>query len=243
MFIAAALTIDDVLTPTIRFLVTNVFHTTFTNTIILLIVFGLFIGTMLRLFLIPQYLFDTIYKIYIFTLSVFKQQVGYVGQNFINLVFSFFLIILFSNYLGMLPFGFTLTSHIIFDLFFSFMLLLSLTFAGFEVKGLNFLLIFLPSSAPLFLKPLLVVIELVSYVARGFSLAIRLFANLMAGHALLNILCGFVIDLEFFSVLVSLVPFTIVLCVAFLEFGIAFIQAYVFLTLCCLYLKDVYLDH
>lgn len=225
------------------FFIKNLIFNNFFFTFFFLMMFLCFIFFNLRFFLITNVVFNGIVFFIFFIINVFKQQLGYFGQNFINLILCFFCFVLLANYFGMIIFGFTLTSHIILDFFLSFLLLFSLTCAGFDIKGFSFLLIFLPSSAPFFLKPLLVVIELISYIARGFSLAIRLFANLMAGHALLNILCSFVIDLEFFSVFISLLPFFIVIFVAFLEFGIAFIQSYVFLTLCCLYLKDVFLSH
>lgn len=154
-----------------------------------------------------------------------------------------FLFILFSNLCGLLPFSFTVTAQfaITFALAFSFNL--GFIILGFYLHKLSFLKLFVPSDAPLFLIPLLVVIEVVSYLIRTFSLSIRLFANMMAGHTLLHILASFCLSLLkslTFVFIVFVLPFFLILLVFVLEFGIALIQAYVFTILLCIYIKDSY---
>jgi len=140
--------------------------------------------------------------------------------------------------LGLLPFGFTITSHIIVTFTLSFSVVLGLTIIGFREQKLHFLNLFVPRDVSKIMVPLLVVIEVVSYISRAFSLAIRLFANLMSGHTLLNILSTFVLKLLKKNVLFGILPFILVLAICFLEICLAFLQAYVFMVLTCIYLTD-----
>ena len=130
---------------------------------------------------------------YNFIFSTMNDQLG-DGEDpmeYFGLIFALFLFILFSNILGLTPFGFTTTSFIIKTFFLSSGLLIGLTLVGILIQGKNFLHLFIPSGVPKALVPMLVFIEVVSYISRAFSLAIRLFANMMSGHSLLNILSGF----------------------------------------------------
>jgi ATP synthase subunit 6 len=115
---------------------------------------------------------------------------------------------------------------------------MGLTIIGFREQKLQFLSLFIPRDVSFVMVPLLVVIEVVSYISRAFSLAIRLFANLMSGHTLLNILSTFVIKLLQKNLIYGILPFIIVLCISFLEVSLAFLQAYVFMVLICIYLND-----
>jgi len=183
-----------------------------------------------------QSLVETVYE---FIFDMLRQQTGLQGQQYFPILFLTFLFILFSNLLGLMPFGFTTTGHIIvtFTLALSFNLGLLLT--GFVLHGIKFLKLFVPSNVPVLLIPLITVIEIVSYSIRTFSLSLRLFANMMAGHTLLNILSSFVLGIWNTSYAVfALVPFILVLAITVLEFGIAFLQAYVFVILLCIYLND-----
>lgn len=170
------------------------------------------------------------------------QQLGIKkGQIYSISLKSVFYLVLLSNIFGLIPFSFTITSHLIFTFSLSCSILLGITILGFLIHDIKFLKILVPGGAPVFLLPLLVPIEFISYVARCFSLAIRLFANMMSGHTLLNILSGFVLKIFKNGFLIfSLVPLFVVLAVLLLELVIAFLQAYVFLVLFCIYLKDAF---
>jgi len=168
------------------------------------------------------------------------QQLGVKrGQKFSVFLKSIFFLILFGNIFGLIPFSFTITSHLIYTFSISFSIWLGITMLALYLQGMGFFKLFVPGGAPAPLLVLLVPIEVLSYVARCLSLAIRLFANMMSGHTLLNILSGFVIKIASSGLLlVALVPFAVVMAVSVLEMGIAFLQAYVFVVLVCIYLKD-----
>ena len=142
----------------------------------------------------------------------------------------------------MVPYGFTVTSHIIVTFTMSFSIFIFLTLLGFFLHKFHFLKLFVPSGIPVVLVPFLVIIEVISYLSRAFSLGIRLFANMMSGHALLFILSGFVITIfnstVFLKRIIAIIPFSLVLIITFLEMGIAVLQAYVFIVLICIYLND-----
>jgi ATP synthase subunit 6 len=148
-----------------------------------------------------------------------------------------------SNLLGMIPFSFTITSHIFQTFSLGLAVTIGITIVGFFYHGLNFFSLFLPSGAPKLLAPLLVFIEIVSYVSRAFSLSIRLFANMMSGHTLLNIMTSFILKMfskNFVFMFLSIFPFLIICGIILLEMGIAILQAYVFMVLFCIYLNDAY---
>jgi F-type H+-transporting ATPase subunit a len=165
-------------------------------------------------------------------------QVGKRGQQYVIYLTTLFFFILFSNFLGLIPFSFTITSHI----FLTFMLgastVIGLTIIGFLKQKLHFLHLFVPTGVPQALLPLLVVIEVISYVARGFSLAIRLFANLMSGHSLIHILLFFITKILKFNYILGFLGLFLIVLIFFLEIGISFLQAYVFIVLVSIYLKD-----
>lgn len=163
-------------------------------------------------------------------------------ENYIPFLIYTFFFILFSNILGLTPFGFTNTSFLLQTFILSSSFLIALTIFGIGVQGGHFFEHFVPKGVPKALIPMLVVIEVISYVAKAFSLAIRLFANMMSGHTLLNILSSFSIKLSKISFIVGLVPFIIVLAISFLEVGISFLQAYVFMVLLTLYFNDSFAD-
>lgn len=177
--------------------------------------------------------------IYYFIYGMLNQQSGFNGRSYFPIFFLTFFWILFSNFIGLFPLSFTITSHIIITFYLAFSFNFGLIFFGFYKHSLNFLKLFVPKGAPAALLPLIVVIEVTSYLLRTFSLSVRLFANMMAGHTLLHILSSFVLKLQFAGfVIFSFLPYIIVMAVMILEFAIAFIQAYVFVILLCIYLKD-----
>jgi len=177
--------------------------------------------------------------VFLFVVDIVKQQSGAKGLKYLPLFFAIFLIILFSNLIGLLPFAFTPTSHLIFTLTLAFSCNLGLAIIGFAENGRQFLQLFVPKGGPQWLMPLIVVIEFLSYILRTLSLSIRLFANMMAGHTLLHILSSFITAfIKGGYLLTSIFPFILVVAVIILELGIAFLQAYVFLILLCIYLND-----
>ena len=141
----------------------------------------------------------------------------------------------------MIPYSFTSTSHLAITMSLSFSFFVGVTLVGFARHGLHFFSLFLPPGAPLALAPLLVVLELVSYSFRGISLGVRLFANMMAGHTLVKILCGFSWTMLGRGILLtigSFIPFGVVVALTGLEFMVGVLQAYVFCVLLCIYLND-----
>jgi ATP synthase subunit 6 len=171
-------------------------------------------------------------------LSIVKQQAGQKGLRYFPLFFVIFFLILFSNLIGLVPFTFTPTSHIVITFTLAFTCNLAFIIIGFKENGLSFLRLFVPNGSPRFLLPIIVVIEFISYLLRTFSLSIRLFANIMAGHTLMHILASFVTAFLNVLPIFALFPFIIVLAVVILEVCIAFLQAYVFLILFTIYLED-----
>lgn len=154
---------------------------------------------------------------------------------------ALFFFILSSNFLGLIPFGLTLTSFLLITFFFSSISFFSSLFIALRSHGVQFFGSFIPSGTPTALKLILIVIELISYTARLFSLAIRLFANMMSGHSLLKILTGFFLNFLTSFVMYGIpagVLFIILAAITTLESVIAFLQAYVFLILTCIYTNE-----
>ena len=172
---------------------------------------------------------------YEFVAKMIKDTVGSEGRQYFPFIFTLFMFILFSNLLGMVPYSFTPTSHIIVTFALALMVFIGVTVIGFVRNGAAFLKVFLPSGVPLALLPLLVVIEVLSYLTRPVSLSVRLFANMMAGHTMLKVFAGFVFAL---GVLGGWAPLAFVIALTGLEIGIAMLQAYVFTLLSCIYLHD-----
>ena len=163
------------------------------------------------------------------------------GQIYFPFIYTLFIFILINNLIGMVPYSFASTSHFILTFFISFTVVLGATFLGFQKHGLEFFSFFVPSGCPLGLLPLLVLIEFISYLARNISLGLRLAANLVSGHMLLNILSGFTYKIMTSSILflfIGLIPLAFIIAFSGLELGIAFIQAQVFVVLTCSYIKD-----
>ena len=178
-----------------------------------------------------------------FVKNIRKSNLNISVQIFLPFIFFTFLFIFFSNMSGMIPYSFTVTSHLSLTFFLSLSFFIGVNIFGILNNGFEFLNIFLPSSSPVLITPLLLMVEFVSYIARVFSLSIRLFANMMAGHALMKILSGFCWKfLMLYSISglgVFFIVFSIIFCVVGLEFLIAFLQAYVFFMLMVVYLNDL----
>lgn len=157
---------------------------------------------------------------------------------FLMYILTLFLFILLFNIVGMIPFSFALTSHFTVTFFLSFITFFTSCFIGFKTHGLYFFALFLPNGAPFLLSPFLILIELISFAARLFSLAIRLFANIMSGHTLLKILTSFIWLIFLAKSSLFIVPLVIVVLINVLELLIGMLQAYVFTTLSCIYLNE-----
>lgn len=170
--------------------------------------------------------------------SQINSKSGQIYFPFIYVLFSFILV---NNLMGMMPYSFASTSHLILTLSLSFSIVLGATFLGFNKHGLKFFSLFVPAGCPLGLLPLLVLIEFISYLSRNVSLGLRLGANILSGHMLLNILSGFCYNIMSSGIvflIVGLVPLAFIIAFSGLELGIAFIQAQVFVVLTCSYIKD-----
>ncbi len=183
---------------------------------------------------IPGKLQSLVEMIFGFINSLVEENIGAKGLPFLPLVFSLFTFILFGNLFGMLPYAYTFTSQIILTFALAMVVFLTITLFGFIKHGFHFFSYFLPQGTPLFMAPLLFVIEIISFLSRPVSLSIRLFANMMAGHTMLKVFSMFTISLGIFGF--STIIATMVL-IGF-EFMVAFLQAYVFSVLTCLYIRD-----
>lgn len=170
-----------------------------------------------------------------------KSQIGEKNEQFYPFIYSLFFFILISNLVGNVPYSFTVATSAVVCLGLSFIVFLGVTILGLWTHKLHFFAFFVPSGTPLFLVPVLVLIELISYLARALSLGVRLFSNMVAGHCLLLILSGFLISgftSGIIMFLVTLIPFAIFTALIGLEIAVSIIQSYVFSVLVCSYLKD-----
>ncbi len=171
---------------------------------------------------------------YEFIASLLRDNVGKEGRRYFPFVFTLFMFLLFSNAIGLIPYAFTVTSHVIVTFALAAVVFLGVTVIAIIKHGLGFFRFFLPPGVPLYMAPLLVPIEVVSYLARPVTLALRLFANMMAGHTMLKVFAGFVVLLGF----AGIAPIAVIIALYGLEVIVAVLQAYVFTILTCLYLSD-----
>lgn len=163
------------------------------------------------------------------------------GQVYFPFIYALFIFILINNLIGMIPYSFASTSHFVLTFALSFTIVLGATILGFQKHGLVFFSLLVPAGCPLALLPLLVLIEFISYLARNISLGLRLAANILSGHMLLNILAGFTYNIMTSGIIfffLGLVPLAFIIAFSGLELGIAFIQAQVFVVLSSGYIKD-----
>jgi len=171
---------------------------------------------------------------YEFVADMVETNVGHGGREFFPFVFTLFMFILFANFLGMIPYSYTVTSQIVVTFALAAVVFIGVTIIGIVRHGFRFLRLFVPQGVPLVLLLLLVPIELLSYFIRPFTLAIRLFANMLAGHTMLAIFAGFAASIG----LLGILPMGIDILLVALEVLVAALQAYVFAILTCLYLSD-----
>lgn len=178
--------------------------------------------------------------------SLVKSQIGAAHEVYLPFIYSLFFFILFANLNGNVPYGFTVTTSMIVALGLSVMIFLGVTILGLSIHKFHFFSYFVPSGAPAALVPLLVPIEIISYLARAVSLGVRLFANMVSGHSLLKILSGFIAPMFTKGPLVAVlavIPFSIFIGIVALEVAVSFIQAYVFCILTASYIKDAIYLH
>lgn len=190
---------------------------------------------------IPSRLQVLVEMSYDFVANMVRDNVGNGGKIFFPFIFTLFLFILFGNILGMVPYNFTYTSHIIVTFGLAGFIFLAVTLIGIAKHGIGFLKFFVPSGVPYALLPILIPIEVISYFVRPISLSLRLFANMMAGHTMLKVFASFIVLLGFIG---GWAPLLLVIILTGFEIMIAVLQAYVFTILCCLYLNDaLHLHH
>ena len=171
---------------------------------------------------------------YDFVASMIRTNVGSDGRPYFPFIFSLFMFILFGNMLGMLPYSFTFTSHLAVTLGMAMVVFIGTTVIAFAKHGFRFFSFFLPHGTPWYVAPLLVPIEILSYFTRPVSLSLRLFANMTAGHTLLKVFGGFIVAMG----VAGIIPAAAVVALTGLELVVAFLQAYVFAILSCIYLND-----
>jgi len=178
---------------------------------------------------------------YEFVANMLRESAGKEGMKFFPFVFSLFMFVLFLNVIGLVPYFFTVTSHIAITAAMAFTVILTVIIYGFYKNGFKFLGLFVPHGVPSVLLPLVVAIEVLSFLSRPISLSVRLFANMLAGHITLKVFAGFITMLGSFGMLGwvgAIFPLALTVALTALEFLVAFLQAYVFAILTCIYVND-----
>lgn len=178
---------------------------------------------------------------YEFVASLLRDGAGSQGMKFFPMVFSLFMFVLVANLFGMFPYFYTVTSQIIVTFALAMVVIGTVLVYGFSRHGLGFFKLFVPSGVPAIIMPLIVLIEIISFLSRPISLSVRLFANMLAGHITLKVFAGFVTALGgmgLIGVVGSILPLIMTIALTALEFLVAFLQAYVFTVLTCMYLND-----
>ncbi|HWK95593.1 MAG TPA: F0F1 ATP synthase subunit A [Pseudolabrys sp.] len=178
---------------------------------------------------------------YEFVANAIRSTAGSDGMRFFPFVFSLFMFILTVNLLGLIPYTFTVTSHIIVTVTLAMSVFLTVLIYGFYKNGLHFFNLFVPKGIPIYILPLIVVIEVISFLSRPISHSVRLFANMLAGHITLKVFAGFVTLLGSagaVGIVGAVLPLGLVIALTALELLVAFLQAYVFAILTCIYLND-----
>jgi len=173
-------------------------------------------------------------------------NVGNKGKKFFQYIITLFIFLIIANLVGLIPYSFTITSHLIITFLLALGIFFSVNFFCFQKHKINILSLFLPAGSSLYLAFLLIPIEIISYIFRPISLSVRLFANMMAGHTLLKVIVGFGWSMMIaggFLIAAHFMPILVLAILTALEFGVAVIQAYVFSILICIYLKDALFLH
>lgn len=199
-------------------------------------------GALKRPMYIPSAWQTLIEDLYNFIIELIQQNCGTKGQRYFPFFFVLFTFLLVCNLMGMVPYSFTVTSHIVITFTLSLGIWVGVTIIGLQRHGTHFFSLFVPAGAPAALVPVLTIIEIISYIIRAVSLAVRLFANMMSGHTLLKIMAGFSFQIfaigGILGIIGSTLPLILVFLITGLEIGIAMLQAYVFTILSIMYLND-----
>lgn len=192
-------------------------------------------------FVIPSGWQNLVEKIYGLVTQLLSDIITTGSEKYFPVAIVLFIFILTNNLIGMVPYSFTITSHITLTFFLSFSIFVAMNVIGFQRHGMEFFSLFLPANTSFFLALILVPIELISFIAKPVSLGVRLFINLMAGHSLLKVIVGFswnMLLVENMKAIAFLIPLVVLVVLMGLELGVALIQAYVFITLTAIYLND-----
>ena len=179
---------------------------------------------------------------YEFVADMIRSTAGKDGLKFFPFIFALFMFILFANVLGLIPFFFTTTSHIIVTFALAMSVMTTVLVVGFWKNGFKFLKLFVPSGVPIYILPLVILLEVISFISRPFSHGIRLWANMLAGHIMLKLFAGFIImmfaGLGGAAKIAAIAPFAMTVILTPLEILVAFLQAYVFAILTSVYIND-----
>jgi F-type H+-transporting ATPase subunit a len=218
----------------------------FTNSALFMVVAvgltaALMLGTTSGRRMVPDRLQSLAELSYEFVANTIRSTAGEEGMKFFPLVFSLFMFILISNVVGLIPYTFTVSSHIIITAALSLLVFATVLVYGFWKNGLHFFNLFVPKGIPIYIMPLIVFIEVLSFLSRPISHSVRLFANMLAGHITLKVFAGFVTMLGGLGLLggiAAVLPLTLTVALTALELLVAFLQAYVFTILTCIYLND-----
>jgi F-type H+-transporting ATPase subunit a len=207
----------------------------------LAVIAALMIGATSSRALVPGRMQSVAEISYEFVATTLRSTAGSEGMKFFPLVFTLFMFILMVNLLGMIPYTFTVTSHIIITVSLALLVFLTVIIYGFWKNGLKFFKLFVPSGIPIYILPLVTFIEVLSFISRPISHSVRLFANMLAGHITLKVFGGFVTMLGaagFLGWIGAILPLGLTVALTALELLVAFLQAYVFAILTCIYLND-----
>ncbi len=245
---------EDRVDPIHQFAITNIVdigtiggvHFAFTNSALFMVVTVVLITGFLVAATSPRTLvpgrFQSLAEIsYEFVANMLRESAGSDGMRFFPFVFSLFMFVLFANVLGLFPYFFTVTSHIVVTAALAVLVILLVIVYGFYRNGLRFFGLFVPKGVPAYLMPLVVAIEVMSFLSRPISLSVRLFANMLAGHITLKVFASFILMLGAFGFagwIGAVIPFFMTVALTALEVLVAFLQAYVFAILTSMYLND-----
>ena len=215
------------------------YNISFTNSSVAMVATVVFITlfftlTVKKRSLVPSRLQLVSESIYTFISQLLQDTVGDDGRKYFPFVFSIFMFVLIGNMLGMIPYSFTFTSHIIVTFALAAVIFIGVTIIALIKHKMHFFSFFVIPGLPIYMLPLLIPIEIISYLSRPISLSVRLFANMLAGHTLLKVFAGFVVSMG----LAGILPLAFIVALTGLEILIAFLQAYVFAILTCLYIND-----
>jgi len=204
-------------------------------------IWALLVGGSSARALVPGRLQSIAEMSYEFVANTIQSTAGKEGMKFFPLVFTLFMLILVANIIGLIPYTFTVTSHIVITAALALLVFLTVIVYGFYKNGLGFFRLFVPHGIPIYILPLIVFIEVLSFLSRPISHSVRLFANMLAGHITLKVFASFITllgGLGIFGIFGAALPLILVVALTALELLVAFLQAYVFAILTCIYLND-----